>query len=287
MKVLVTGASGLFGSTLVPVLAQAGLEVITHGRSGNCVEVCNLTDSSSVLAMLSRVEPSCVVNLVAATNVDRCETDVDHAYQTNVRTVTNLVQGVKLVGISSFIHVSTDQVYDSPGLSLEHDVTIRNVYALSKLAGEQVALGVGGTVLRTNFFGPSVATHRSSFSDWVLCNLKRQVGFTVFDDVVFTPLSMKSLAELVCTVVKHPVPGVFNLGSHGAISKADFAFRLAELFNLDSSHMRRGSVEDLATAARRPHNMSMCCDKSETVFGVRLPEISEEIKLLRSSSDAW
>lgn len=285
MKVLVTGASGLFGSTLVPVIAQAGIDVVTHGRSGNCVELCDLTDSSSVVAMLRRVEPTCVVNLVAATDVDRCETDVDHAYQTNVRTVTNLVQGVKLVGISSIIQVSTDQVYDSPGLSLEHDVTIRNVYALSKLAGEQVALGVGGTVLRTNFFGPSNATHRSSFSDWVICNLKNQVGFTVFDDVMFTPLSMKSLAEFVCTVVKRPVRGVFNLGSHGAISKADFAFRLAEIFNIESPNMRRGSIEDLPMATRRPQDMSMCCDKFEAVFGVRLPEISEEIKLLRSSCD--
>ena len=158
--------------------------------------------------MLDQVRHGTIINLVALTNVDTCEEQPNNAYRLNVRrSVESLVNWIASIRNCRLIQISTDQVYDGKGPHQEANVVITNTYSLSKYAGELAALRVDATVLRTNFFGPSRLARRPSFSDWLIAKLRAHEPFIGFDDALFSPLSMDTLAKMVVRVIQTPVPG--------------------------------------------------------------------------------
>jgi dTDP-4-dehydrorhamnose reductase len=283
MRILVTGAQGLLGSHLVPYLRQRGHDVIALARSGKAQVHADLDDSANTATILSRLAPEVIVNLAAITNVDDCERDPQAAYHGNVRIVENLALGIRQ-GASDchLVQISTDHVYDGAGLHAEHDVTLRNLYAFSKYAGELAAATVQSTVLRTNFFGPSACAHRESLSDWLIRSLRTRSKITVFDDVTFSPLSLATLSGFIERAATERHTGIFNLGSREGMSKADFAFTLAKTLGLATDDMRRGLSTARPGAARRPTGMCMDSSRFEQVFRVELPTLTQEIQSMRA-----
>ena len=280
MKVLLLGSSGLFGSTLAPFLYSKGHDVKTHSRGDGTQYAADLHDPKDVNELLRKVDPEILVNLVGLTDVDRCETQPNQAYLANVRTVENITGWIKREKATChLVHISTDQVYDGNGPHTEGQITLANYYAFSKYAGELAAATVPSTILRTNFFGRSRCAKRASLTDWLFRSLSNGDAIQVFDDVLFTPLSMAALSAMVELVMQRRPIGVFNLGSHVGMSKADFAFAFAEELNLSTSDMTRTSTDQITfLKTYRPKDMRMDCTKFSNTLGVELPLLRNEIK---------
>ena len=277
-RILVTGARGLLGSSLVPHLRACRHEVLTSARSGSAEVLVDLTDADRVMSALDEAAPEVIVNLAALTDVDECERNPQLAYLGNVRIVENLAKWMRESGNRChLVQVSTDQVYDGPGPHKEDEITLTNIYGFSKYAGELAAAAVPSTVLRTNFFGPSRCPGRMSLSDWLVQSLTRGDPITVFEDVRFSALSLHRLVELVEFVLGRRQPGIFNLGPKTGMSKADFAFALAEVLGRPTRCMSRGTSHKAKLAAYRPRDMCMDSSRFEEVFGIELPDMIEEI----------
>jgi len=280
-KILVTGATGLLGSTLVPHLRSLGHDVVACGRDRGDLRV-DLRDAMQVQRAIDTSAPDVVINLAGATNVDECETNPQAAYEVNVLAVENLVLAMAS-GRARLVQVSTDHVYDGPGPHVEHEVTIRNQYAMSKLAGEQAALRLGerAAVLRTNFVGRSECDRRKSFSDWIVESAREGRAIELFTDVRFCPLRMRTLSAMLARVAdSEGAHGVFNLGAATALSKAHFARALAESLGLPQDNMRDARLQDRKLPAPRPRGMAMDSSRFEQAFGVRLPRLEEEMTAL-------
>lgn len=280
MKVLILGSAGLFGGTLVPFLKSRGHEVKTHSRGDGGQYQADLNDPLGTNELLEKIEPEVIINLVGLTDVDRCETQPNRAYLANVRTVENIADWIKQEKAPChLVHISTDQVYDGVGPHTEEQATLMNYYAFSKYAGELAAASVPSTIVRTNFFGRSHCAKRASLSDWLFRSLSNGDPIQVFDDVLFNPLSMITLSEMIELIMQKKTIGVFNLGSHGGMSKADFAFAFAEELNLSTSAMTRTSTDQVTfLKTYRPRDMRMDCSKFENTLGVKLPLLRNEIK---------
>jgi dTDP-4-dehydrorhamnose reductase len=279
-KLLVTGASGLLGHSLVPELRAAGINVVAHGHSHGMDVAADLSDRKAAFALLDAVAPDMIVNLVALTDVDRCESQPHDAFRLNVRCVENLTEWMAGGRKAVLIHVSTDQVYDGEGPHREADVTITNTYAMSKYAGELAALAAGGTVLRTCFFGPSQLAGRPSFSDWLIDKFRSGQIFTGFDDVRFSPLAMDTLVRMIRRVIEGQVPGLYNVGSSDGLSKFAFAEAVARRYGLDAANMRRGARSDVNLRAYRPSDMRMDSRLFETTYRTALLALQAEIDRL-------
>lgn len=279
MKIVVIGASGLLGSVLVPKLELISNEVITLGWSASNHYRCDVGNRASINHTLDILKPSIIINLVALTDIDLCESDPRQAFKVNVQILENIVSWIETSSrICHLVQISTDHVYDGMGPHLESQVMLTNYYAFSKYAAELVALRVSATVLRTNFFGKSKRDKKVSFTDWIIKNIKDNEFFFLFNDVFFSPLSMETLAKMISIVITEKPQGVYNLGSREGLSKSAFALLFADKLNLESSNMKATSIDDVTfMKTYRPKDMRMDVTKFEKHLGVSLPTLEDEI----------
>ena len=279
-RILLTGATGLLGSRLCPYLKKKGFCVIGHGNATKSDVNCDLCCKRSTEQLLNSVQPQLIVNLVALTDVGKCENEPQNAYSLNVKTLENIVTWIKEHPDVQLIHFSTDQVYDGPGPHKEDEVTLLNTYGFSKYCAELVAQQVKGTILRTNFFGHSYSPNRRSFSDWLIHSFEQQIPIKLFTDIFFSPLSLDTLQEIMVKIIENPVPGVFNLGSLNGMSKRDFGFALAQHLSLKTDCAQDALSVEHGFKVRRPSDMRMNCDHFKNTFNLSLPSLISEIRRL-------
>jgi len=277
-RVWVTGAAGLLGAELMPYLAARGWEASAapgRMRDGQSVD---LTDATSHWRELDAASPDVILNLAALTDVDYCESHPQDAFRVNAGLVSGIAQWIAARGSATrLVHISTDQVYDGAGPHDESRISPMNYYAYSKCLAEAYVAQVGGTSLRSNFFGRSRVPGRASFSDWIVNSLRAKRDITVFDDALFSPLSLATLVAAIERTLAIPAAGTFNLGARDGMSKADFAFRLATAAGLPLAHLKRSSMDSMARAARRPRDMRMNSSRFFEVFGGERAELTTEI----------
>ena len=90
MKIVVFGASGRLGCTLIPYLKSCGYNVFYDfiDESKNFrVDLCEYEDLERILDLHN---PEIIINLAAFTDVDQCEDKPILAYLVNVKIVENI-----------------------------------------------------------------------------------------------------------------------------------------------------------------------------------------------------
>jgi dTDP-4-dehydrorhamnose reductase len=283
MRIIVTGGRGMLGCTLVPYLQAKGHDVATISRGTNADHRVDLRDGPSLKRVLENADPEVIVNLAALTNVNQCEADPGRAYEANSLVVQNLSQWIKSRNNTPhLVQISTDQLYLGGGPHSEDNVCPINYYAFSKLAGELIAAEVNPTILRTNFFGISKCSGRQSLSDWLVEILRNNQAANVFEDILFSPLSMTTLSQAIETAIDQRTPGIYNLGSRDGASKAEFAFKIARYLSLSPDRLVRVPAPQVEqAAARRPLDMRMDSSLFERTFAFALPTLDSEIQLMR------
>ncbi len=286
-RILITGATGLLGSSLVPYLDKCGYTVVTHARSRRADFMFDLSDRIKSFEILEQIQPDVIINLVSLTSVELCEEQVNLAYLANTRTVENLSYWIQTAGADChLVQISTDHVYDGIGLHTEDEINITNNYAFSKYAGELAAIRVPSTILRTNFVGRSKVSHRESLTDWVYNAMTAGQQVQVLNDVYFGPLSIRTLVEMIELVIRKKPLGIYNLGSHNGMSKADFDFSFAGCLNLPTTTMKRIETSQATfLKAYRPKDMRMDSSKFENAIGVKLPNLTDLIQQLAQEYD--
>ena len=281
-RLLLLGSTGLLGTSLVRHFHASGYDVHSHSLNKNSEYQADLTNFQETNELIKKVKPTAIVNLVALTDVDLCEAHPNKSYLVNVHSIENVVAAINESSPQShLIHISTDQVYDGAGLHLEQNISLTNYYAFSKYAAELCASAIGATVLRTNFFGRSLCQDRASITDWIFESLKSKKSIQVFDDVLFSPLSILTLSKMITLCVQDMPAGIFNLGSHGGMSKADFAFAFANRIGLFSGSMSRVKTSDVGfLKTYRPKDMRMNLLAFEKRLSIKLPQLIDEINLV-------
>jgi dTDP-4-dehydrorhamnose reductase len=255
---------------------------LTQGRGTNSDLSLDPSDHSAVAKALAVNKPTAVLNLIAATDVDKCEAQPELAWLANASVVSAIAKSLATSSTRSdvrphLIHLSTDHVYDGLGPHSEEDVHPINVYGLSKFTGELLADKVGATVLRSNFFGRSRCPSRRSFSDWLVESLREGKPIMVFDDVKFSAVHMDTLCSIIVRSVELRPAGTFNVGCRDSMSKAGFALALAQALGVVSHNIKIGSISTSSLKARRPLDMSMQVTKLESALGLECPKMLDEI----------
>lgn len=282
-NIIIFGAYGFLGNHL-SISLSSKYNVYRQGRGPGSQIRTDLLDYNKILDILERIKPICVINLIAETNVDLCESNPETAFIANSLIPKNLSKAVsKYSDKLRFIHFSTDQLYNSKNFLDNHEdnPNLINVYSITKYLGEREVVCKNKIILRTNFIGFSNYTNikKLSFVDWVINQSLNKIKSTLFDDVFISPLHINSISfYLENFIIQSNITGTFNFGSNNGFSKSDIATKILNEINLDSSNFKIGQLNELKLLAKRPNDMRMNLKKIENKFKFKLPDLNEEIK---------
>ncbi len=261
-RVLVTGAAGMLGSDLGPVLAAAGHEVFARPKSD-----LDIADEKAVARALRELSPDVVVNCAAFTKVDDCETD-PRAFEINARAVGHLADSCGHVG-AQLVQISTDFVFDGGKGApyLEDDpVNPLSAYGRSKRAGEEAALRLPGSlVVRASWlFG------RCGWN-FVEAILKQVEGgkdrLSVVTDQVGRPTATTDLSEAIVALLETGASGIFHFANRGNVSWNEFAREILWLAGRADVAVDPATSASLARPARRPPYSVLDTGKYERLTG--------------------
>lgn len=251
MKILLTGAKGMLGRTLVREFS-ADYEVVQT----DLPEV-DITNGMSVELAFAEHAPDIVIHCAAMTAVDKCETERTKAFLINETGTANIATVCQKLGIR-LIAISTDYVFDGDSSRpySEDDCPTggRTVYGQSKFAGEEAVrrLCPNHIIARISWLygtgGPSFVHAMMSLADGT-----RPV-LSVVADQHGNPTSTVAVAKALREIVKRPeLSGTFHLTCEGEATWADFAeeiFRLADI----KQEIHPCSTEEFPRPAPRPKN---------------------------------
>ena len=274
-KILITGSSGLLGSYLFPKIKSDKFKIVRFKRS----KTADLSNLNYCESYLKKSKFDIIINLSAITNVDMCEKNKKLANKVNFVLIKNICKATKKLSLKTHIvHLSTDQFYNNFSSNFEKKISYVNYYTKSKLMAEEVCLKVNSTILRTNFIGKSKNKKRISFSDWIYFNLKMKKNITLADDIKFSPLSLRSLSNIIKLVIKKKFNGVYNVGSHKGYSKYNFAIKFAKKMKLNSKNIIKVKYKDINFFAVRNKDMRMKVIKFEKKFDYKFKSLDFELE---------
>lgn len=297
MRVLLTGASGLFGANaLLQYADRFDLIAAVHrhqiiGTLGPASLALDITQPAAVLEAFRRARPDVVLHAAAMTNVDACEERPAQAEQLNVRGAESVARAAHAVG-AWLIALSTDYVFDGArGRYTEEDrPNPLGVYARTKWLGEQAVAAhcPRATVVRTTLYGWN-AQPKQSFAERALEGVsggQSGGGVTAFTDMFWSPILANDLADALVALIKQPTPGIFHVAGRERVSRYEFARAVAVTFGQDPDAVRPGRLAEAQLKAPRPADGSLAVAKFERTFGATLPTTRQGLDRMRALADA-
>ncbi|MCW4000725.1 MAG: dTDP-4-dehydrorhamnose reductase [Candidatus Bathyarchaeota archaeon] len=288
MKLLITGASGLYGSKLAQLALARGFEVYSSDIQelsvyGNFVRL-NVADREQVLETIKKLKPDVVVHAASLTDVDKCEVDKALAWKVNVEGTKNVADACEETE-SFLFYVSTDYVFSGEkGCYVESDSPEPlNYYGLTKLEAEIIVYYLPNScVVRPSvIYGATPAAGKVNFALWLIESLRKGNRVKIVKDQWITPTLNTNLAEMTLEVVDRRLTGVYHLCGATRVSRLEFAQQIAEVFGLDKSLIDKVTTSQFNWMAQRPTDSSLDTSKAQRQLKCKPLPLAAALKQLK------
>lgn len=284
-KILITGASGMLGATLVKlwdekyhIFATAGSDFI-HNKAKNFKKF-NLK-SKNFRSLVRWVKPDVIIHCAALTNHEYCQSNPKEAMLVNGDSVKKLIE---IFPKTKLIFISTDAVFPlKTHLANEKTKTAPvTIYGKSKELGERYILNLAknACIVRTTIIGRNINSGKQSFAEWIVNSIKSGKKITLYGDTVFSPISIWHLAKELEWVIRNKVPKILHIAGREIISKYDFGYNLCKELNLDLSLIAKGKLNKKKEKIKRSEDQSLDCSFYQSISKHRLPNLRETLKIL-------
>lgn len=291
-KILITGGSGLLAMNwALAVRDKYAITLCKHQREVQLKNVntsfLNIESTDDIRRMLDDLQPEFVVHTAGLTSVEKCESQPERAKYMNVQLAKNVAEACTKTQVP-LVHISTDHLFrgNQSLIDEEEELSPINVYAKTKAEAEYQVLGscLNALLVRTNFYGWGTS-YRKSFSDLVLNTLRANKEVTLFKDVYYTPILIEELAMVIHELVAIKAKGIFNVVGDDRVSKYEFGMKLAEVFSIDASLIKAGSIVENQSLVSRPHDMSLSNKKVSSFLNKKIGGLDKHlVKLKRQES---
>lgn len=245
MRLLVTGVSGLLGLNLaVQAADRFHVTGVMRGERAQPIPgapfdalLADLSDPQALERVVDQAAPDVIIHCAALTEVDYCEAHPEEARRINSELPGRIACLAAQTG-AKLLHISTDSVFDGlrGGYCEEDEPNPVNVYARTKLEGEYAVAEADpdAIIARVNFYGWSWQGRRS-LSEFFFYNLSQGKPVFGFADIVFSPLLVNDMIDILLRMVEKKLSGLYHVVSPESQSKFAFGRMLAREFGFDET----------------------------------------------------
>jgi dTDP-4-dehydrorhamnose reductase len=283
MKILVTGAKGMLGTDLVPVLEGEG-----HQVTATDIDELDITVSDQIMDAAKKTEPDIIINCAAYTDVDKAEEEPHRAFWVNEKGTENIVLTCRELGID-LCYLSTDYVFNgekkAPYLPDDKPDPV-NAYGASKLAGENAIRKIWDRyyIVRTSWL---YGKNGKNFVNTIMDLAKKQGEIKVVDDQIGSPTWTVSLARVLSKIIETGEYGMYHVTDEtdGGISRFRFAGEIVRLAHLDCRLLPVKS-SDFLRPAKRPKNSVLDLTEAKKATGKEFYSWEKPLKEFFSQIDS-
>ena len=247
-KILVTGAKGMLGQDLCPILKQQGYNVLETDSSNLNIINLNLVES-----FIKDYKPDFVFHCAAYTNVDKAEQDASTAFLVNAQGTENIAK-ICADNDIPIVYVSTDYVFNGEACEPYLPTYERNplgVYGQSKADGE-IAIEKYCEkyyIVRTSW----LYGHKGkNFVETIIDLSKKMPELKVVNDQFGCPTWTVDLAEFLLSLITEEKPyGIYHFCGSGKASWHEFACEALNLLGITTKVVPCKS-DEFPRPAKRP-----------------------------------
>lgn len=284
MKIILIGKNGQLGQEIHKQAQEQGHDIHAFGR-----EELDITDWGNVKSKIETIKPEFIINTSAFHVVPKCENDPGKALLVNAIALKKIAEFCEEKDIR-FVTYSTDYVFDGlKGTPYEEEDKPNplQIYGLSKLAGEYIALNYSKTsvVVRTCgvYGGPQGSrSKKGNFALNILELAKREKTIEVSSEQIVSPTYSFDLAKATLALLEYKeIFGIYHLINEGYCSWAEFAEGAIKNKGLSTKIIpvdRKG----VAGSFKRPL-FSALKNRRAAKIGIKLPTWQDAIKRYMST----
>ena len=254
-KVIVTGADGMLGRDLCPILTKNGYAVVKTD-----IHNMDITNLNSIESVFAEENPDIVIHCAAYTNVDKAETDITNAKLINSTGTENIAKMCEKYN-ATLIYISTDYVFDgtknTPYLPSDKPNPINN-YGLTKLWGEQAVQTYCSKyyITRTSWL---YGIYGKNFIETMLSLADKQ-ELKVVDDQTGCPTWTIELINGILKLLKtNSTYGIYHVCGSNFATWYVLAKKIFALYNLEVN-LVPCTTEEFPRPAKRPKYSVMAND---------------------------
>lgn len=267
LKAVVTGANGMLGDSFCPLLENKGYHVVAADIIANAKIIkLDIKNLDKAMYVVKKEKPGIIFHLAAETDVDKCELNEKHAYETNAKGTENMALCCKELDIP-MVYISTGAVFDGEKENgyTEEDITGPvNIYGKSKLEGEKVvkALLSKYYIIRAGWMIGGYNKDKKFV--WKIVELlKTKKEISAVTDKFGTPTFTKDLSKGIYDIVTKGEYGLYHSVNNGGIcTRFDIAKKIIEYLNKKDVILKPVDSNAFPMPAPRP--------KSEALINHRL-----------------
>ena len=286
------GCKGMLGYELSLLFEKSGIKYTGTDRD------IDITDSALINEFCKNKSLNWIINCAAYTAVDSAQDNEDACRDLNVKGAANIASYAKNTG-ASFIHISTDYVFNGKGNLCENSSSLRpyredditspiSVYGLSKLDGEKlvVKLNPMSYIIRTSWL---YGKYGKNFVLTMLKLFSEQNEIKVVNDQRGSPTWTLDLCAVILELIKSSdngkiIPfGIYHYTNEGETTWFDFAQEIYRLAGKYSHYDRICKIipcssDEYPQKAKRPVYSVLDKEKIKSNLGINIPVWEKSLK---------
>ena len=256
--VLIIGKNGTLGKAFAKVCDDRNIHYKLMNR-----QECDISNTGSISSAIELYKPWAIINAAGFVRVDDAEKETEACIRDNTTGPQNLAVACNRHGVQ-LLNFSSDLVFDGkkPTAYIESDLpNPLNVYGQSKAQAEMLIQKEypSSLIIRTSaFFGP---WDEYNFVHFVRKSLTSYEPVIAAKDIFISPTYVPHLVHTCLDILIDGETGIWHLVNQGSLSWADFAFLIADKFELDKSLISAANASDMNYLAKRPFNSVLSSER--------------------------
>ncbi len=248
-RIFVTGAGGMLGRYLVPILEGE------YAVKATDLPETDVRNAESVIASILDYDPDFVIHLASLTDVDECQKEPDAAFSINTLGTRNVALACSRAD-AVMVYISTGMIYGGDKMEsyTEYDPPSPvNIYGLSKYHGE---LYINHLLNRFYIFytcwlfGGAGADKK--FVPKILSLAREEKSLEVVDDKFGSPTYTKDLSLRITDTIRTGLYGRYHCANTGVASRHELAREIIRTAGIEGCQLKAVSSKRFPLPAPRP-----------------------------------